>query len=152
MDREYPAAPMVGVGAVIVDGDCVLLVQRGHEPAKGSWTIPGGLVELGESLEAAAVREAEEETGLKVEVVEVVEVLDRIFRDDDQDDGCVRFHYVIVDYLCRVAGGQLRAGSDAEAARWVERAQWNSHSALQLDPITVRVVEKAWRMARSFQK
>lgn len=144
MQREYPVAPLVGVGAVIVHEGRVLLVQRGHEPLKGRWSIPGGLIEIGEMLHEAVVREVREETGLEIEPVELVELLDRIHREGDR----VRYHYVIADYLCRVVGGTLKAADDADAVRWVERAEWNSHSALKLEPITVRVIEGAWQRAR----
>jgi mutator protein MutT len=148
MQREFPSAPLVGVGAVVVDRGRVLLARRGTEPMKGQWTLPGGLVELGEPLEAAVVREVSEETGLAVEPLELIELLDRIHREDER----VRYHYVIADYLCRVAGGELRAASDADAVRWVERAEWNSHSALQIDPVTVRVVEAGWQRARALER
>jgi 8-oxo-dGTP diphosphatase len=144
MQREYPVAPLVGVGAVIVHEGRVLLVQRGHEPLKGRWSIPGGLIEIGEMLHEAVVREVREETGLEIEPVELVELIDRIHREGDR----VRYHYVIADYLCRVVGGTLKAADDADAVRWVERAEWNSHSALMLEPITVRVIEGAWQRAR----
>ncbi|WP_239461287.1 NUDIX hydrolase [Occallatibacter savannae] len=147
IEREYPRAPIVGVGAVVVDAGRVLLVQRGREPLKGKWTLPGGMLELGESLHAGVVREVEEETGLRVEPVELVELLDRIVREEAAQGERVRFHYVIADYLCRVIGGALKAASDAEAVRWVERAEWNSHGALALDPITVRVIEAGWQRA-----
>jgi ADP-ribose pyrophosphatase YjhB (NUDIX family) len=147
MLREFPETPLVGVGAVIVDEGRVLLVQRGREPLKGHWSLPGGMVELGESLQAGVIREVEEETGLFVEPVELIELLDRIHRDGER----VRYHYVIADYLCRVVGGDLRAASDADAVRWVERAEWNSHSALVLDPVTVRVIENGWRRARALE-
>ena len=145
MQREFPQAPLVGVGAVIVQGDRVLLVQRGRDPMKGQWTLPGGVLEVGESLVEGVIREVREETGLDVEVLELVELLDRIHRED----GRVRFHYVIADYLCRVTGGELHAASDADAVRWIERAEWNSHSALKIDPITTRVIEEGWQMART---
>jgi 8-oxo-dGTP diphosphatase len=150
--REFPEVPLVGAGAVVVHAGRVLLIQRGREPLKGHWSLPGGLVELGESLQAAVVREVEEETGLLVEPVELVELLDRIYRDGDR----IRYHYVIADYLCRVKAGALndgvlKAASDADAVRWVERAQWNSHSALVVDPITARVIEAAWQRARALQ-
>jgi ADP-ribose pyrophosphatase YjhB (NUDIX family) len=148
LQREYPLSPLVGVGAVIVQEGRVLLVQRGREPMKGRWTIPGGLIEIGESLLEAVVRETREETGLEVEPVELVELLDRIHRED----GRVRYHYVIADYLCRVVGGTLAAADDAAAVRWVERAEWNSHSALAIDPITVRVVEAAWQRAMQLER
>ena len=148
MQREFPETPLIGVGVVVVDKGRVLMVRRGTEPLKGHWSLPGGLVELGEPLLAAVVREVREETGLTVEPVELIELLDRIHRQDER----VRYHYVIADYLCRVAGGSLRAASDAEAVRWVERAEWNSHSALQLEPITVRVIEMGWQRARALQQ
>jgi 8-oxo-dGTP diphosphatase len=144
MQREYPETPLVGVGAVVVDKGRVLLVRRGREPMKGEWSLPGGLLELGESLATGVVREVLEETGLTVEPLELIELLDRIHRAGDR----VRYHYVIADYLCRVVSGELQASSDAEAVRWVERAEWNSHSALKLDPITVRVIEFGWQKAR----
>jgi ADP-ribose pyrophosphatase YjhB (NUDIX family) len=115
IEREFPQAPLVGVGAVVVDEGRVLLVRRGSEPLKGHWTLPGGMLEVGETLAAGVAREVREETGLDVEPVELVEVLDRIHREGDR----VRFHYVIADYLCRVTGGKLRAASDVGAARWV---------------------------------
>jgi 8-oxo-dGTP diphosphatase len=147
LQREYPASPLVGVGAVIVQDSRVLLVRRGTEPLRGRWSIPGGLIEVGEMLREAVVREAREETGLEVEPVELVELLDRIHREDER----VRYHYVIADYLCRVTGGTLKAASDADEVRWTERAEWNSHSALALEPITVRVIEAAWRRAKAIQ-
>jgi 8-oxo-dGTP diphosphatase len=148
MQREFPDAPLVGVGAVVVDEGRVLLVRRGSEPLKGHWSLPGGLIELGEPLLAAVAREVREETGLTVEPVELIELLDRIHREDER----VRYHYVIADYLCRVVTGDLQAASDADAVRWVERAEWNSHSALQLDPITVRVIEMGWQRAQALAK
>ncbi len=147
MTREFPEAPLAGVGAVVVEGGRVLLVKRGHEPLKGRWSLPGGLVELGEGLEAAVRREVHEETGLVVEAVELIEVLDRIHREN----GRIRYHYVIADYLCRVTGGQLGAASDADEVRWVERSEWNSHGTLALDPITVRVMEAGWQRAKQLE-
>jgi mutator protein MutT len=145
MKREFPSTPVVGVGAVVVSEGRVLLIRRGAEPLKGQWSLPGGVLELGESLTEGVVREVREETGLVVEPLELVELLDRIYIEADR----VKYHYVIADYLCRVTGGQLQASSDADAVRWVERAEWNNHSALRLDPITVRVMEKGWQMARA---
>jgi ADP-ribose pyrophosphatase YjhB (NUDIX family) len=147
VQREFPTAPLVGVGAIVVNNGRVLLVCRGREPLKGHWTLPGGVLELGESLVDGVKREIAEETGLEVEPVELVELLDRIHREGEK----VRYHYVIADYLCRVTGGQLRAASDADAVRWVERAEWNSHSALKLDPITVRVIEKGWQRSQALE-
>ena len=148
MQREYPLDPLVGVGAVVVDNGRVLLVRRGREPLKGQWSLPGGLVELGESLIAGVAREVLEETGLIVEPVELVELLDRIHHENER----VRYHYVIADYLCRVTGGTLNAASDTDDVRWAERAEWNSHSALKLDPITVRVIELGWQRAKTLQE
>jgi ADP-ribose pyrophosphatase YjhB (NUDIX family) len=140
----------------VVDGGRVLLVRRGTEPMKGRWTLPGGLLELGESLADGVVREVREETGLEVEPVELVELLDRIHKVSGDEGERVRYHYVIADYLCRVTGGELRAASDAEAARWVEREEWNrqdsSLGALQLDPITVRVIEAGWQRAKALKE
>jgi 8-oxo-dGTP diphosphatase len=144
MQREFPEAPLVGVGALIVEDGRVLLVRRGTEPMLGRWTLPGGMLEVGESLTAGVVREVKEETGLTVAPVELVELLDRIHRVGER----VRYHYVIADYLCRVVGGELKAASDADAVRWVERTEWNSHGALHLDPITVRVIEAGWQRAQ----
>jgi 8-oxo-dGTP diphosphatase len=119
--REYPARPIVGVGAVVyvTSGEAaalhlpasgVILVRRGHQPLAGEWSLPGGTLEVGETLEAAIAREVVEETGLTVQVGPVIDVFDRIMLDD-QDR--VQYHFVLVDYLCRPAGGTLRAGSDA---------------------------------------
>jgi 8-oxo-dGTP diphosphatase len=115
--REFPDAPRVGVGGVVLDDGRVLLVRRGRPPGQGRWSIPGGLVGLGESLEDAVVREVEEESGLRVRVLGLCGVIDRVIQDADA--GTVRYHYVIIDYLSVVEGGQLCAGSDAAEARWV---------------------------------
>jgi len=134
--REYPRFPLVGVGALIAEGNRVVLVQRGKHPAKGEWSIPGGLVNVGETLREAVVREASEETGLLVEPGELVELLERIFRDAE---GKVRYHYVLADFLCSVRGGELIAGSDASQARWVDRDDLH---ALGLAPVTLNVILK----------
>lgn len=137
---------------MVVDCGRVLLVQRGREPSKGKWSLPGGALELGESLVEGIVREVKEETGLEVEALELIELVDRIVRQPAPEGGRIRYHYVIADYLCRVVGGELQAASDADAVRWVERAEWNSHSALVLDPLTVRVIEAGWQRSRSWQE
>ena len=152
MKREYPDAPRVGVGAVVVDEGRILLVRRGQEPLKGRWSLPGGLLELGEALKDGVVREVREETELEVEPVELIELLDRIHWEETPEGERVRYHYVIADYLCRVKGGSLKAASDADEVRCVERAEWNSHSALALEPITVRVMEAAWQRARALEQ
>src|SRR5262245_44353515 len=115
--REYPVAPLVGVGAVVVDGPRVLLVRRGRPPGLGRWSLPGGLVHVGESLEGAVRRQVAEGCGLTVDVHQLVGAVDRILRDDA---GRVRYHYVLLDYLATPRRGQAAAGSDAVAIRWCE--------------------------------
>jgi mutator protein MutT len=127
----------VGVGAIVLDGERVLLVKRGHEPLKGEWSLPGGAVELGETLETALAREVREETGLDVEVGPIVDVLDRLRYDTD---GGVKYHYVLIDFLCRPSGGTLACASDADAARWATRAELME---LGVAKATVSVIEKA---------
>ena len=110
MPREYPEGPIVAVAAVLIENDRVALVRRGRAPGYGEWSLPGGAVELGETLESAVAREIREEMGLEVEVLELVAVLERIFLDKE---GQIQFHYVILDFLCRELGGELLASSDA---------------------------------------
>lgn len=140
MRRRYPERPVVGVGAIILKGNKVLLVERGKEPLKGVWSIPGGALETGESLADGLRREAREELGLEVEVGELVEVFERITRDAA---GRVEYHFVLADYLCNVVGGSLRAADDAADARWVERSEM---AALPLTEGTAKVIEKAFRL------
>ena len=135
--RMYPAQPIVGVGAVVLAGDRVLLVRRGNEPHKGEWSLPGGAVELGETLETPIVREVREETGLEVDVGPMVDVLDRLRYDPD---GRVRYHYVLVDFLCRPSGGVLCSASDAEAAEW---APLDHLARYMLADATISVIQKA---------
>ncbi len=116
MKRDYPDRPIIGVGAVIVSQGRALIVRRATEPLKGEWSIPGGALELGEKLHEGLRREVLEETGLHVEPQEVLEVFDSIFNDQD---GRTQYHYVLIDYLCRVAGGEACAGSDVSEVRWV---------------------------------
>jgi ADP-ribose pyrophosphatase YjhB (NUDIX family) len=116
MAREYPAHPVVGVGAVIVRDARALIVRRAHEPRKGEWSLPGGMLHLGESLSEAARREVREETGLEIELGPIIETFDRIHRDEA---GRIRYHFVIVDFVGWSARGDAVAGSDAEAVAWV---------------------------------
>jgi ADP-ribose pyrophosphatase YjhB (NUDIX family) len=139
--REYPDRPIVGVGAVIIDKGCVLLVKRGSPPLLGEWSLPGGVVELGEMLRAAAEREAREETGLIVKAGEVFEVLDRIIPGKD---GTPQYHYVLIDFLCMMQGGELRAGGDAADVRWATEGELGN---FKLEQPAVEVVRKAFSAA-----
>ena len=118
MKREYPEHPLVGVGAVIVQDGRALLIRRGQPPLLGEWSLPGGVLECGEALRDAAIREAREETGLTVEVGEMLGVYERVIRGDN---GRVRYHYVLIDFLCRPASGEPKAGSDAAEVGWFRR-------------------------------
>jgi 8-oxo-dGTP diphosphatase len=118
MKREYPESPLVGVGAVIVQNHSVLLIRRAQPPLLGEWSLPGGVLECGETLREAVVREAREETGLVVETDDLLGVYERLIRDDE---GRLRYHYVLIDFLCRPVGGDLNAGSDAADVRWFIR-------------------------------
>lgn len=140
MAREYPVAPVAAVGGVVLEGDRVLLVRRALPPRQGEWSLPGGRLELGESLADGAAREVREETGLEVAVGPVVEVFDRVHRDDA---GGIRFHFVIVDFLCRVTGGTLRAGDDAADARWATR---DEVTALGVNAFAAAVIGRAFRI------
>jgi len=122
--RQYPERPIVGVGAVIVKAGRVLLVKRRFEPLAGRWSIPGGTLELGETLETGVAREMQEETGLEIEIGPVIEVFDRIIFDAEQR---VRYHFVLVDYLCRPVGGDLQAGSDVDEAVMVDPASLDAY-------------------------
>lgn len=113
--RRYPNKPILGVGALIYDGDRVLLVQRGKEPLKGFWSLPGGAVETGELVQDALIREVEEETGLEVKIVRFGELFERIMPDAA---GATEYHYVLLDYVCEILSGQPRAGSDSADVRW----------------------------------
>ena len=137
--REYPKMPLVGVGGVVVKGQQILLVRRARAPLRGQWSLPGGLVETGETLAAAVRREIAEETGLRVRVERIVEVLDCMTRDSRRR---VQYHYVLVDFLCRVQGGRLRAASDVSEARWVRRDQLAKYG---LRAVPRRVIDKAFR-------
>lgn len=116
MSREYPTRPIVGVGALILQGGRLLLVKRGSQPGLGKWSIPGGLVELGENVRDAMVRETREEVGLEVEAVRLIDVFDSITRDEKED---VQYHFVVVNFFVRVVGGSLQTASDILEAAWV---------------------------------
>lgn len=136
--RRYPDRPIAGVGAIVIEGDCVLLIERGREPHLGWWSLPGGAVELGERLEDAVRREVREETGLTVDIGGVVEIFERIARDTEAR---VEYHYVLIDYACRVIGGTLCAGDDASRAEWFPRGQLKD---LRITEGTLPVIEKAF--------
>lgn len=141
--RQYPAQPIVGVGAVIVQEGKVVLVKRRFEPLAGQWSLPGGRLELGETLESGLAREMLEETGLEVQVGPVVDVFDRILLDPERK---VRYHYVLVDYLCRPVGGSLMHGSDVAAAELVHP---DDLDRFRLTPKATSVIEKALAVART---
>ena len=140
--RHFPTQPVVGVGAVVFKSGEVLLVRRGQEPALGSWSLPGGLVELGETLEAAIQRELAEETGLTVTLLGIAAVAERVFRDPD---GRIAYHYVLVDFLCDYLGGDLTAGSDITAARFVALGEL---TGFDLPEFTGDVIHRAWQQKR----
>jgi 8-oxo-dGTP diphosphatase len=142
MKRHYPDQPLVGVGAVIFRGEEVLLVRRGQEPARNEWSLPGGLVELGETLTAALTREIAEETGLTVRPLGICAVLPRIFPDAS---GRIAYHYVLVDYLCDYLEGEPRPASDITAARFTPLGDLPS---FHLTETTAAVIRRAWEQKR----
>jgi 8-oxo-dGTP diphosphatase len=141
MEREYPSGPIPAVGGVVVEDDRVLLVKRATEPGRGSWSIPGGVVGLGERLEEALRRELLEETGLLVRALGLVDVAERILWLGER----VQYHYVILDYVCVVEGGTLTPSSDAQEARWFKPQEI---PALGLSARAMEIIEKGMRMAR----
>ena len=153
--REFPTRPLVGVGAVVVnDRGRVLLIKRGTEPMMGRWSLPGGLLDLGESLKEGVQREILEETGLFVQPEAIVEVVDRIYIESGAQEleqvaqvPRIRYHYVVVDYWCRLLGGEIMASSDAAQVAWVSRAEWKDTNFYSLESVTVQVIEKGWQMA-----
>jgi len=140
--RAYPVRPIVSVGAVIVLDDSILLVKRAHPPLQGQWSLPGGVVEIGETRDEALAREVLEETGLEIEIGPIVEVLDRVQR---APDGRVEYHYVILDYLCRPRAGVLAHGSDADDVRWVRVTDLHDYAVTEK---VGAVVQKALELAR----
>jgi 8-oxo-dGTP diphosphatase len=146
MNREFPEVPLVGVGAIIIEDARVVLVRRRHPPLQDEWSIPGGVLEVGELVREAAIREAREETGLNVEAGELLGVYDRILRNPEQR---VRYHYVLIDFLCRRVAGELAAASDAAEVRWFTREEL---PALELAEDTLDVIRKGFtRLAVSTQ-
>jgi 8-oxo-dGTP diphosphatase len=138
MKREFPEVPLVGVGAIIIEENRVVLVKRAHPPLQAQWSIPGGVLEVGELVRTAAIREAREETGLIVEPGELLGVYDRVLRDADQR---VQYHYVLIDFLCRRVGGELFAASDAAEVHWFTRGELH---ALKLAADTQDVIRKGF--------
>jgi 8-oxo-dGTP diphosphatase len=145
MKREYPRQPIVGVGGVVIRDNRVLLIRRGREPLKGEWSIPGGMLELGESLQDGVKREVLEETGLKVHPLEALKVFDRVQKNGRR----VRYHYVIVDYVCRPAGCRLKSGSDVLDARWVEREELHRY---RITPKAAEVITDAFNWVAKREK
>jgi ADP-ribose pyrophosphatase YjhB (NUDIX family) len=138
MQREFPEVPLVGVGAIIIEDSRVVLVKRGHPPLQDEWSIPGGVLEVGELVREAAVREAREETGLTVEPGELLGVYDRVLRDAEQR---VQYHYVLIDFLCRRIAGDIAAASDAAEVRWFKREELQG---LKLAEDTLDVIRKGF--------
>lgn len=138
MKREFPEVPLVGVGAIIIEDARVVLVKRAHPPLQAQWSIPGGVLEVGELVREAAIREAREETGLIVEPADLLGVYDRVLRDVEQR---VQYHYVLIDFLCRRVGGELLAASDAVEVGWFTREQL---PALKLAEDTQDVIRKGF--------
>ena len=141
MNREYPDVPLIGVGAVIVDARRVALVRRGQPPLLGEWSIPGGVLEVGETLREGAMREAREETGLIVDAGDLLGIFERLVPGED---GRLRYHYVLMDFLCVWTGGDLLAASDAADVRWFRPEELE---ALKLAPDTLAVIQKAFEIA-----
>jgi len=139
-DRRYPKRPILGVGAIVIDADRVLLVERAREPLRGYWSLPGGVLEVGEKLLDGMRREALEETGLEVQPQFLVEIFERIMLDAT---GAAEYHYVLVDYLCRVSGGSLAAGDDVSKVLWVNRSDLPQY---RITEGTLPVIEKAFGM------
>ncbi len=150
MAREYPDRPVVGIGGVVIEAGRVLLIRRSNEPLRGQWSIPGGYLELGESLQEGVARELLEETGLEVRVLDLIEVFDRIFHDPDQSNPQnprgPKFHFVIVDYLCERISGEPRAASDVSHVAYATEEELGQY---QLTSTATRVLKKAFAMQRT---
>jgi 8-oxo-dGTP diphosphatase len=153
MAKEYPERPVIGIGGVVIEDGRALLIRRASEPLRGHWSIPGGTLELGESLQAGVARELQEETGLEVRVLDLIEVFDRIFAEPSLAPGTPargpRFHYVIVDYLCERISGEPRAGGDATDAAFAGEQELEK---FQLTSTATRVLLHAFAMDRQRRK
>lgn len=141
MKREFPEVPLIGVGAIIIEGRRVVLVKRAHPPLQAEWSIPGGVLEVGELVREAAIREAHEETGLTVDPGELLGVYDRVLRNPEKR---VQYHYVLIDFLCRRVAGNIDAASDAAEARWFTQREL---PALKLAEDTLDVIQKGFAKA-----
>jgi 8-oxo-dGTP diphosphatase len=160
VSREYPDKPVVGVGGVVIENGRALLIRRGSEPLLGQWSIPGGTLELGESLENGVIRELNEETGLTVRIVEIIEVFDRIYEDEagaagsesSESSGVAakkkgpRYHYVIIDYLCERLDGEAKAGSDVTDVAFATEDEFVKYG---LTETATRILRKAFAMDRA---
>jgi 8-oxo-dGTP diphosphatase len=150
--REYPDRPVVGIGGVVIENGRALLIRRGAEPLRGQWSIPGGTLELGESLQEGVARELLEETGLHVKVLDLIEVFDRIYIEPALGGGGTlkspKFHYVIVDYLCERISGEPRAASDVTDVAF---AAEDDLERFQLTTTATRVLKRAFAMYRERQ-
>jgi 8-oxo-dGTP diphosphatase len=140
--REYPERPMVGVGGVVIANDRVLLIRRGSAPLKGEWSIPGGMLEIAETIVQGVQREMLEETAIEVKVLDLIEVFERI---SVEDDGRTKYHFVILDYLCEVMRGEAHAGSDVTDVVWAAEVELTKYS---LTPTATRVIQKAFKISR----
>ena len=140
--REYPERPMVGVGGVVIRDERALLIRRGSAPLEGEWSIPGGMLEIGETILEGVQRELLEETAIEVKVLDLIEVFERLTRDEA---GKLKYHFVILDYLCEAVRGEARAGSDVTDVAWARAAELNAYS---LTPTATRVIQKAFEMVR----
>lgn len=145
MSRAYPERPIVAVGAAVCRGEHVLVVQRGREPSLGRWTLPGGVVDLGECMRDAAAREVREECGIEVEIGEAVAILDNIVHDED---GTVRYHYAIVDFAARYLGGELAPNEELTGAAWITPAQFDPYDVA---PKARAALREALRLLRETQ-
>jgi 8-oxo-dGTP diphosphatase len=140
--REYPERPLVGVGGVVIYGERVLLIRRGSAPLEGEWSIPGGMLELGETILEGVQRELREETEIEVRVLDLIEVFERVTRDEA---GKLKYHFVILDYLCEAVRGEAHAGSDVTDVAWARESELSEYS---LTPTATRVIQKAFEIAR----